>query len=87
MRRLKISIEGIDPKPGEIIVAKCSNDYTNIYEAKNVLELLQKTFQDNKVVVVPSDFWISKLDKERIEEFIKYIRKIQNKGEREENNM
>ena len=87
MRRLKVFIEGVDPKPGEIIVAKCTNNNTTAFQAKDLFDLLQKTFQDNKVVIVPSDFWIKRLSKEEIEDFIKYIRKIQSEGEREENNM
>lgn len=87
MRRLKISIEGVDPKPGEIIVAKCNNDYTNAEDAKQIFKILQRTFKDNEVVIIPCDFQIRRLSKEQIEGFIKYIRKTQSEGERENNNM
>lgn len=87
MSRLKVSIEPINPKPGDIIVAKCYEDEATLWRAKDLWEILSRAFPYNKVIVCPSDFRIKELKPEEFWNFIEQLKKLRPEGEREENNM
>ena len=76
----------IDVQPGNVIVAKCQKDTVNWLEARELYELLKKTFPDNKVVVVPCDFVLSGLPPEKFWGFLESMKNLRPQGEREEHN-
>ena len=87
MRRLKITIEGIVPKDGDIIVAKCEDPEAVLFRARELHGALKNVFPNNKVVVLPSDFRLKQIDKEQFWTFIKSLEALRPEGEREEINM
>ena len=83
MNRIKVSIEGIEPKQGSVIVAKCTEDDIHITEARELYNILQQTFPDNRVVIIPSNFRITELDEKKFWDFIEGLKKLRPLRERE----
>ena len=86
MRRLKVSIETIEPKPDSIIIAKCYTDDLMQYRARDLYDMLKKAFPDNKVVIFPSDFRLKEVSPKQFWDFVEQLKVLRPKEERKEHN-
>ena len=86
MKRLKISVNTITPKEGDIIIARCLDSNETMDRPRKILEVLDKAFPNNEVIVLPSDYRIQQVEKEQFWKFIEALKNLRPKEEREENN-
>ena len=87
MSRIKISIDGIIPEPGTVIIAKATSDIVTQKEAIEIYKTLKECFPENKVFLCPSDIRIKQLSNEQFWNFIDSLKYQRAKGEREEHIM
>lgn len=78
--RIKVSFEGIKPLPGDVVVLR-PQDKTTRYRAKEIYEVAQKAFPDNPVVILPTDVYLQKYNKE---EFLKFLEHLKGLAERKD---
>lgn len=71
--RQKISFEGVDPKKGQVIVAKAEKP-VSVDELIYARNILQEAFPNNKVVVLQSNMNLHYLTKESFVEFIENMK-------------
>lgn len=78
--RIKVSFEGIKPLPGDVVVLR-PQDVTTRIIAKEIHEIAQKAFPDNSVVILPTDLYLQKYNKE---EFLKFLEHLKGLAERKD---
>ena len=78
--RIKVSFEGIKPLPGDVVVLR-PQDVTTQSRAKEIYEVAQKAFHDNTVVILPTDVYLQKYNKE---EFLKFLERLKGLTERKD---
>lgn len=81
--RLKVFYEGVDVKPGEIVVVRPEREHITASEAKELHEITQRAFPDNRVVIIWADAHIQKYDRESFLAFLDTLKR-QMEGEQNE---
>lgn len=73
--RMKVSFEGVNPAPGDVVVIRPSVAILQ-HEAKELWEISKKAFPDNSVVILPPDINLINYSKEEFLKFLDNLKKL-----------
>ena len=86
MKRIKISLDEINPSPDSVIIAKCYDEDMGLFRAKDLYEQIANVFPNNKVIICPTNIRITEIKEESFWEFIEQLKNLRPKAERERHN-
>ena len=73
--RLKVFYEGVDVKPGDVVVVRPERELVTASEAQELHKITQNAFPDNRVVIIWADSHIQKYDKESFLAFLDTLKR------------
>lgn len=78
--RLKVFYEGVNVKPGDVVVVRPERELVTASEAQELHRITQNAFPDNRVVIIWADSYIQKYDRESFLTFLDTLKR-QTEGE------